>query len=50
MQSKVVKVHGLTQMFAMVDHVRKMTPKNSCKYGGYRSLEHKFALLAKSLV
>ena len=29
-----------TQVFVMVDCVRKMTAKKSCKYGEYESFEH----------
>ena len=36
----VVKLHETTQMFRMVDYVREMTVKKSCKYGEYGSFEH----------
>ena len=32
-------------MIVMVDHVRKMTVKKSCKYGEYGSFEHLLFLL-----
>ena len=34
-----------TQMFVMVDYVREMTAKKSCKYGEYGSFEHLLFLL-----
>ena len=36
----VVKLHEVTQMFVMVDHVKKVIPKKSC--GEYGSFEHLF--------
>ena len=33
------------QMLAMVDYVREMTVKKSCKYGEYESFEHLLLLL-----
>ena len=33
-------LHEATQMLVMVDYVRKMTVKKSCKNGKYGSLEH----------
>ena len=36
----VVKLHGATELFMMVDHVRKMTVKKSCKYGEYGLFEY----------
>ena len=36
----VLKWRGVTQTFAMVDYVREMTSKKSCKCGKYGSSEH----------
>ena len=36
----VVKLHEATQMFLVVDYVRKMTVKKSCKCGEYGSFYH----------
>ena len=33
-------LHEATQMFVMIDYVRKMTAKKSCKYGEYGPFEH----------
>ena len=41
----VIKLHEETQMFTMVDFVRKMTVKKSYKYGEYRLFEHLLLLL-----
>ena len=35
-----VKLHEAAQMFVLVDDVRKMTVKKSCKYGEYGSCVH----------
>ena len=35
-----MKLHEATQMFMMVDDVREMALKKSCKYGEYGSFEH----------
>ena len=35
----VVKLHEAAQLFMMVDYVRKMTVKKSCKYGEYGLFE-----------
>ena len=40
----VVKLHEATQMFRMVDYVREMTVKKSCKYSEYGSFGHLFFL------
>ena len=37
---RVVKLHEATQMFVMLDYVRVMTVKKSCKCGKYGSFEH----------
>ena len=34
------KVYKATQMFVMVDYVREMTSKKSCKYSKYGSFDH----------
>ena len=39
-QSLRCKMHKATQMFVMVDYVRKMTVKTSCNYGEYGLFEH----------
>ena len=36
----IVKLHETTQMFVMVDSVREITVKKSCKYGEYGSFKH----------
>ena len=36
----VVKLHEATGMFVMVDYVREVTVKKSCKCGEYGSFEH----------
>ena len=36
----ILKLHEATKMFVMVDYVREMTVKKSCKYGEYGSFEH----------
>ena len=36
----VVKLHEATQMFLMVEYVKKMTVKKSCKYGENGLFEH----------
>ena len=43
----VVKLYETTPMFLMVDYVRELTVKKSCKYGEYGSFEH-FTLLVSS--
>ena len=35
-----LKLHEATQMFMMVDNVREVTSKKSCKYDGYGSFDH----------
>ena len=40
----VVKLHEATEMFTVVDYVRELTEKKSCKYGEYGS----FALIVLS--
>ena len=48
----VVKLCEATQMLVMVDYVRKMTVKKSCKYGEYGSFEHSlflFSFICKSI-
>ena len=39
-QSFCCKVVWRTQMFEMVDYVRKMAVKKSCTYGEYGSFDH----------
>ena len=39
-----MKLHEATQMFEMVDYVREMIVKKSCKYGKYESFERLFFL------
>ena len=36
----VVKWHEVAQAFMMVDYVREITAKESCKYGEYGLFEH----------
>ena len=36
----VVKLHEATRMLDVVDYVREMTKRKSCKYGKYGSFEH----------
>ena len=36
----VIKLHEVTQMFAIVDCVREMTSEKSFKYGKYGLFEH----------
>ena len=36
----VAELHEALKMFVMVDYVRKMAAKKSCKYGEYGSFEH----------
>ena len=45
----VVKLHEATQVFMMVDYVREMTVRRSCKYGEYGSLKHMLFLLSSFL-
>ena len=39
-RDSVVKLHEATPMFMMVDYVRYMTVKKSCKYGECGLFEH----------
>ena len=38
----VIKLHDTTQMFMIVDFVREMTVKKSCKHGSFEKLLCKF--------
>ena len=40
-----MKLREATEMFVMVDYVREVTVKKTCKYGEYRLLEHLLLLL-----
>ena len=44
-RNSVVKLHEAAQMFMIVDYVREMTVKKSCKYKEYGSLGHLLFLL-----
>ena len=48
--SCVVKLHEATQMFMMIDYVRKITVKKYCKYGKYELFEHLFFLFVGTVV
>ena len=40
LELSVVKLHEATAIFVMVDYVREVTAKKSCKYGKYGSFEN----------
>ena len=44
-RNSVVKLYEATQMFLMVNYVRQITVKKSCRYGEYRLFQHPLFLL-----
>ena len=43
-QSFGLQLHGVTQIFVMVDYVKEVTVEKSCKYGEYGSFGHLLCL------
>ena len=45
-----MKLHEATKMFMMVDYIREMTSKRSCKHGEYGLFEHLTLFFLKTIL